>query len=149
MARNAVETQTVRVLDREALIDAVTLHTCLHNCTGSSGIAAGCCTLGSRSYIIGPIPDTADLLGRISERWGRPVPYDEVFIDYEEGSALFPDNSEWQRKVCYPALRVRTDDPSLPCMFLSDENLCSIHDIRSVTCRRYTCDHLKGLIENL
>ena len=149
MAKLSVETKTVDVPDRETLIDDLTLHTCLRKCTGYDGLAAGCCTLGTRDYIIGPIPDTAALLERLSKLKGRDVPYDEVFIDYEEGRALFPEKSEWQREACFPAIRVNTDDEELPCIFLSDDNLCSIHTIRSLTCSRYTCDHLKGIIAAL
>lgn len=149
MARNSVPTEALDIPAREELVDSLTLHTCLRNCTGKSGAAAGCCTLGTRAYIIGPIPDTAELLARLSERLERDVPYDEVFVDYAEGSKAFPDNPEWQRQVCYPALRVRMDDPSFPCRFLADDNLCSIHDIRSVTCSRYSCDHLTTLIAGI
>ncbi len=146
MSRHSVATTTLSVPEREALADDITLHTCLRNCMGMAGIAAGCCTLGTRDYIIGPIPDTEALLARLTKLWGREVEHDEIFIGHKEGSALFPDKPEWQREVCYPALRVKTEDASLPCIFLSDENLCSIHEIRSVTCSRYSCDHLKDLL---
>lgn len=149
MARLSVDTEALEVPDRDDLIDGITLHTCLRNCTGSAGYAAGCCTLGTRDYIIGPIPDAPALLERLSASKGSTVAYDDVFIDHAEGSALFPDKKEWQRESCYPALRVKTEDASLPCIFLADDNLCSIHEIRSVTCSNFSCDHLKGIISTL
>jgi Fe-S-cluster containining protein len=149
MTRPSTETIALDVPDREALADLVTIHTCLRKCMGHDDLAAGCCTVGSRDYIIGPIHDTAALLERLSERYGRDVPYEEVFVDHEEGSGLFPDRPVWQRKECFPAIRVDMDDPLRSCRFLADDNLCSIHDIRSNTCRDYSCSHLKAITDML
>jgi len=149
MSRASVETASIPVSSRDELIDSVTVYSCLKNCMGSPGVASGCCALGTRDYIIGPIPDADALLKRLSKHFGRDVPYDEVFIDYEEGSKLFPERDIWQQKENFPAIRVNEKDESLPCMFLADDNLCSIHEVRSVTCRNYTCDHVKNLIAAL
>ncbi len=149
MSRTSTETSILEVPERDTLVDEVTLHTCLRNCMGTKDMAAGCCTLGDRDYIIGPIPDAQALLDRLSALWKRKVPYKEVFIDYAEGRALFPKKSQWQRKECFPALRVNTKDKVLGCMFLTDCNLCSIHEIRSVTCANYSCTYLKDITDRL
>lgn len=112
---------------------------------GVEGNAGGCCTIGERDYIIGPVHDTKKVLEKLSELRGRNVPYDEVFIDFEEGSALFPERSFWQKKDCFPAIRLDMEDETLPCIFLAEDNLCSIHAIRSKTCSNYSCDHLKTI----
>jgi len=145
MSRTSVETNPLGLPDKDALLDQLTAHICTKKCMGNDGLSAGCCTLGTRNYIIGPIPDSESLLSDLSARFGRTVPFDEVFVTYEEGKDLFPDLECWQDARCYPALRVNMDDPSLGCRFLDDDNLCSIHDIRSITCRKYLCDHIKSV----
>lgn len=147
--RDSVEPKTLTLIPRQQLVETVTLHTCLRNCFGQTGKAGSCCTIGTRDYIIGPIHDADNLLQRLSDLWGRHVPYEEVFIDYEEGHRLFPDKPCWQQKVCYPAIRPRPDKEATPCMFLGDDNLCTIHDIRSDTCRKYHCTHLEGILAAL
>ena len=87
----------------------VTHYTCTRNCSGQKGNAAGCCTIASRDFIIGPITDPKDFLKRLSARDGRNYSHAEVFIDYKEGRKLFPDKTAWQTKEFYPALRVQTD----------------------------------------
>ncbi len=145
MSRPSVETTTIDVPPKEAIIDTVTVHTCLRNCMGNAGLAAGCCTVGPRDYIIGPIHDSAALLERLSIHYNRDVPYEEIFIDFEEGSAMFPERSQWQRPECFPALRLADNPDILPCIFLAEDNLCSIHEIRSTTCRSYRCEHLNTI----
>lgn len=149
MSRESVPSPSIPVPSREDLIDTVAVHSCLNNCMGKKGLAAGCCTMGTRDYIIGPVHDTGELLERLSKHFGREVSYEEFFIDYEEGSKMFPDRPSWQRRDTFPALRVDQDDEALPCIFLAEDNLCSIHEIRSTTCRNYQCDHLKALIAAL
>jgi len=147
--RPSVETDTLPIPDREDLADALTLHSCLNNCYGAKGMAVSCCTLTDRNYIIGPITDPGAFLARLSEREGREVPREEVFIDYEEGRALFPDRPIWQEERVYPAMRPNVDDPALPCALLGEDNLCTVHDIRPETCARYHCSHLKGILDAL
>ena len=149
MSRPSVEPTALFLPESEELADVLTTHCCLRNCMGHRGRAAGCCTLGGRDYIIGPIPDAAALLERLSERMGRTVAYEEVFVDFEEGAALFPERPVWQEPRNYPAIRTRADDPARPCIFLADDNLCAIHAVRSVTCRNYACDHVKGVVAAL
>ena len=146
--RPSAKTDTVAIPDREDLADALTLHSCLNNCRGAKDMAVSCCTLThDRNYIIGAITDTDAFLARLSEREGREVPREEVFIDYEEGRALFPDRPIWQEKRGYPAMRLDVDHPDMPCVFLGEDNLCTVHDIRPETCMRYHCSHLMGILD--
>ena len=149
MSRPSVEPSTLALPGREDLAAAVTAHCCLRNCMGHSGWAAGCCTLADRDYIIGPIPDARALLDRLSALYGRTVAHREVFVDFEEGAALHPGRAMWQDPRNYPAIRTRADDPALPCIFLADDNLCSIHAIRSVTCRNFQCAHVRDAVAAL
>ncbi len=149
MARASTETTSIPVSSKTELIDEITTYTCLRNCMGNKGTAGSCCSIGDRDYIIGPVHDAAQVLERLSALRGREVPHDEVFIDYEEGSALFPERPFWQKKECFPAIRVNTEDAAMPCIFLADDNLCSIHAIRSETCGNYSCDHLKSIFQAL
>jgi len=145
--RPSVETNKVAIPEREELADALTLHSCLNNCYGAKGMAVSCCTLTDRNYIIGAITDADAFLARLSEREGRTVPREEVFVDYEEGRALFPDRPIWQEERVYPAMRPDLDDPALPCVLLGKDNLCTVHDIRPETCAVYYCSHLVDLLK--
>ncbi len=58
---------------------------CSFNCWGREGYDASCCTLEDRNWIIGPHTDSEAFLGRLSDRIGRKVEFQEVFYDYEEG----------------------------------------------------------------
>jgi Fe-S-cluster containining protein len=70
-----------------------------------------------------------------------------VFIDHEEGRALFPERSTWQARQNYPALRVIRDDPRHPCRFYDIEaGACTVYEIRPEVCRRFLCDSLRHLI---
>lgn len=131
------------------LSDMVVLHSCTRNCLGKKGNSAGCCTMGNRDYIIGPIPDAKAFLKRYKKSVDPKASYQDVFIDYDEGSQLFSHLSTWQNKENFPALRVKTEDPSNPCQFLNQDNLCSVHKIRSKTCSNYSCDHVKEILEKL
>ena len=73
---------------------------CSFNCWGRKGYDASCCTLEDRNWIIGPHTDTEAFLGRLSERIGRKVEFQEVFYDYEEGHKKFPDKEVWQSGFC-------------------------------------------------
>ncbi|MBP6747208.1 hypothetical protein KA344_18400 [bacterium] len=128
----------------------VTHYTCTRNCSGHKGNAAGCCTVADRDFIIGPITDTKDFLKRLSAKDGRKYSHSEVFIDYKEGSKLFPDKTAWQTKEFYPALRVKMDaSPLFPCRFLSEAFECTVYNDRPSICRTYQCDHLKTTLKNL
>ena len=137
---------------REALRSQVIAYSCSQNCMGHRGNVGGCCTLDDRNWILGPVrDDDADAfvvgLGRLL---GREVSREEIFIDFEEGRALFPERSEWQNPANYPALRVRTDLARNPCRFYdSSTGGCGVYDIRPALCRTYVCDHLKDVISLL
>lgn len=147
--RPSVETDKLAVPKRNSLADDLTLYTCLKNCYGKRDMAASCCTITERDYIIGPIPDAEELLERLSAKYERKFSWAEVFIDFEEGRSLFPDRPTWQKQTSYPALRLDLNETALPCRFLGKDNLCTIHDVRSVTCSNYFCKHLKTIIDCL
>ena len=121
---------------------------CATNCFGKSGDHGGCCKLEDRNYIIGPIPDADALLQRLRARFGNPdLKHEDVFFDFAEGSRLFADRSHWQDPKCYPALRVDTTRRDYPCVFYNRTlKACSIYEDRSVTCRNFCCDWLKGVL---
>jgi Fe-S-cluster containining protein len=128
----------------------VTHYTCTRNCSGHKGNAAGCCTVADRDFIIGPVTDPKDFLKRLSAKDGRKYSHAEVFIDYKEGSKLFPDKTAWQTKEFYPALRIKMETtPLYPCRFLSDAFECTVYADRPSICRTYQCDHLKTTLKNL
>lgn len=117
---------------------------CSNKCFGFDGNHGGCCTLDERDYIIGPHYDTKEFLGRLSERFGREIKHNDVFVDYEEGHKMFPNKSTWQARSSFPALRIDLDQPTLPCTFYNTKiKACTVHSIRPNTCRDYECDYLK------
>lgn len=134
---------------KEDFADIVVAHTCTRNCLGIDGNSAGCCTMGPRDYIIGPIHDAKDFLKRYQKNVKSDATFEEVFIEYEEGSKLFADREMWQNSDNFPALRVNTDALDNPCMFLDDDNLCSVHAIRSKTCSVYSCNYVQEVLEKL
>ena len=137
---------------REALRSQVIAYTCSQNCMGFRGNVGGCCTLGDRDWILGPVSDVdADaLLVDLGRLLGREVSPEEVFIDFEEGRALFPERSEWQKPANYPAMRVRPDVARIPCRFYdASTGGCTIYDIRPSLCRKYLCGHLKDVVSLL
>jgi Fe-S-cluster containining protein len=137
----------VVMIDRRALVDNLIEYTCGQRCMGQPGNKGGCCTLGDRDFIIGPMPDVDEFLVRLAARLGRPVARWEVFIDYEEGKALFPERSCWQNPRNYPALRIDTMQAKLPCRFYDAAGgRCSVYEIRPNVCRTYMCGPLKQLV---
>jgi Fe-S-cluster containining protein len=137
-----------RMVDCGSLKALVVEYTCEQNCMGHRGNSGGCCTLGPRDFIIGPVTDLDVLVAHVSRLWGRSVAPSEIAIDYDEGSALFPDRATWQNPAHYPALRVMTDHPRLPCRFYDlDKSRCSIHAVRPALCRRYECEFLTKTLE--
>ena len=113
---------------------------CSTSCGGVENAYGACCSIYNKNSIIGPIPDAADLIERLQTKFPGIV-YEEVFMDFEEGSSLFPDKEAAQDPWHYPALRV-TEDHS--CMFYIDKG-CSIQQEKSVLCKSYVCEYLRKL----
>jgi Fe-S-cluster containining protein len=118
---------------------------CSNKCFGVPGYDGSCCTVEGRDYIIGPHYDAQEFISRLSNKLGREIEYRDVFIDYEEGSKLFPDKKAWQNPNSYPALRVDFFNFRLPCMFYNTKiKACTMYDIRPKTCQEYECDYLRN-----
>lgn len=89
------------------------------------------------------------MLKLLEERLGKPVSFAEVFIEYEEGRALFPDNSSWQNPAHYPAMRVVPDAIArYSCAFLKSGK-CSIHDIKPRLCASFLCEHVHKVVHSV
>ena len=131
--------------EKEALRLQVIQHACQSKCMGHPGNAGGCCKLGSRDWIIGPVRDVDAFIERLSEHWGRPVLRTEVLIDYEEGRAMFPERSTWQKPEHFPALRV-VPEGTVACRFYADGPGCTIHPLRPDVCKNYQCPWLEGAV---
>jgi len=134
-------------LDAESIKREAAYYTCLRNCFGVRHNAAGCCKISDRDYIIGRIGDAQDFLDRLNEKSEVKYQFKDVFIEYKEGSKLFPDKVAWQKPDNYPALRPKMTEPDLPCQFLTEKHECGVYDIRPQTCRKYQCEHLKKVLE--
>lgn len=107
--------------------------TCSTECFGSRGYHGSCCRLEERDYIIGPVSDASE----VAERLG--VSYDDMFIEYSEGSAMYPHLSSWQNPSHYPALRIRGD----ACVnYNTALRRCTIYSDRPQICRDYVCSYL-------
>ena len=118
---------------------------CSNKCYGVDGYHGSCCSIEERNYIIGPHHDTEEFIKNLSEKLGREVNEDEVFIKFEEGSRLFPNKSAWQNPDSYPAFRVDFYNPKLPFMFYNTKlKFCTIYDVRPKTCRDYECEYLSN-----
>ena len=118
---------------------------CTTRCMGFPGNKGGCCTVSDRDYIIGKHSDTKEFLDRLNKKFGKEFKYEEIFIDYEEGKKIFPEKSCWQNPKNYPCLRLDFKNPSHPCIFYNNHlGLCSIHEIRPITCAEYYCDYLEN-----
>lgn len=140
---------SMTIPSKKEIADTVVMHSCTRNCLGIENNAAGCCTVGERDYIIGPIPDALDFLKQYNASIDSNATYDEVFVEHKEGKQLFPDRETWQDPQNFPALRLQMDQETHPCRFLGDDNLCTVHQIRSQTCRAFTCGHVSELLERL
>ena len=117
---------------------------CSNHCFGIEGHDGSCCVLENRDYIIGPHHDSNQFIKRLSERFGREIKHQDVFVGYAEGSKMFPNKSTWQNPENFPALRVDLDNPRLPCTFYNTKvKACTVHSIRPNTCINYECDYLK------
>lgn len=118
---------------------------CSTKCFGINGYHGSCCNLEDRDWIIGPHYDTDEFIQRLSLRFGQEITKEDIFIEYEEGSKLFPNRSVWQNPESYPALRVDFFNPKLPCIFYNSKvKSCTVYDIRPKTCQVYECDYLKN-----
>ncbi|MBK9144223.1 MAG: hypothetical protein IPM23_17140 [Candidatus Melainabacteria bacterium] len=135
---------------KEELLGTVCHYTCTKMCYGTRGESSQCCKLGNRDFIIGKIHDPERFLKDLEEYLGEPVRYQDVFIDFREGSLMFPERSCWQNPDNYPALRVVSDPKrGFPCRFLKENGMCSVHEIKPQTCRSYYCDYLQDILSNL
>ena len=55
---------------------------CSNKCYGVDGYHGSCCSIEERNYIIGPHHDTEEFIKNLSEKLGREVSEDEVFIKF-------------------------------------------------------------------
>jgi Fe-S-cluster containining protein len=116
---------------------------CSNKCFGRDGYHGSCCSIENRDWIIGPHHDTEEFIKNLSNKLGREIQHEDVFIDYHEGSKLFPDKSTWQNPDSYPAFRIDFFNPKLPCIFYNTKlKYCTIYDIRPKTCVDYQCEYL-------
>jgi len=120
---------------------------CSQKCQGFEGNYGGCCTVGSRNYIIGPIVDSYQFIEHLKHFYNnRNIKFEDVLYSYEEGSRLFPDKNTYQDSGSYPAIKLDRTKESLPCIFYSEEiRSCTIYDVRPLSCRQYVCSYLKEL----
>jgi Fe-S-cluster containining protein len=115
---------------------------CSNKCWGVEGQDGSCCTLENRDWIMGPNYDSHEFIEKLSEKLGEEIRHEDIFIEFEEGSQLFPDKPVWQTPNSYPAFRVKLDNKRLPCIFYDTEiKQCTIYDIRPETCQLYECSY--------
>lgn len=131
------------------MADAIYTYSCTKNCLGIEDNSAGCCTVGDRNYIIGKVHDAEAFLKRYRETIDEEATYEDIFIDHEEGKSLFPDRPIWQDAENFPAIRVLMENERHACRFLGEDNLCTVHEIRSQTCQNFTCTHVEKLLQKL
>jgi hypothetical protein len=124
---------------------------CQKKCYGGEGQDGGGCKSHNGEWMIGPIPDHMEVLGRVRRQFkGIEIKWKDIFIDYNEGKYLFPDRPSWQKPENYPVMRIRLDIKDRPCVFYNDHiKCCQIYKSKSVTCSNYKCDYLKQLEEDL
>jgi len=113
---------------------------CMEQCQGVEGNNGDCCHIRDKDWIIGKVSDDKELLARVQKEYDKNLTWNDLFIDYEEGSKMFPDKSDWQNKDLYPAMRVRPELEGSPCVFF--DNGCKIHEIKSDVCKNYKCQWL-------
>lgn len=123
---------------------------CRDHCLGYTNNHGGCCQLDNRDFIIGPIRDSNEFLERVRKRYpGIKIEWRDVFIDFNEGSKLFPDRPIYQKPDAYPALRVDIFHKRFPCIFYNNIlKCCNVYDIRPTTCRSFSCPYLASLNEH-
>lgn len=124
---------------------------CQKKCWGNDGEHGGCCKSYNGEWMIGPIPDHIEVLGRVRRQFkGIEIKWKDIFIDYEEGKNLFPDKPSWQIPKNYPAMRIQLNVQDRPCIFYNNDiKSCQIYKAKSITCSNYKCDYLKQLEEDL
>ena len=113
---------------------------CMEQCQGLKGNNGECCHIRDKNWIIGKVKDDKELLERVQKEYDENLTWNDLFIDYEEGSKMFPDKPDWQNKDLYPAMRVRPELEGSPCVFF--DNGCKIHEIKSDVCKEYKCQWL-------
>ncbi|MDZ4838276.1 MAG: hypothetical protein SGJ27_31215 [Candidatus Melainabacteria bacterium] len=132
---------------KQEVIDSACYYTCTRMCYGVKDQAGGCCMIGDRDFIIGPISDTARFIEDLSKKLGEKIKFEDVFIEYDEGHKMFPDKSCWQNPKNFPAMRVLPDESrGFPCQMLSLDSKCMVHSIKPEVCNTYLCDYLKGVV---
>ena len=115
---------------------------CSNSCLGKQNHHGGCCNVTDSGFALGKVTDALEFLKRLN----NGLKYEDVFIDYEEGSKLFPDKKQFQNPSIYPVLRVDMNSERKFCIFYDQENkLCSVYDIRPKVCQNYFCKHLKDI----
>lgn len=120
-------------------------HICSFKCYGVDNYFGSCCSLENRDYIIGPHLEYDKFLSDLSIKFGRIIEHEEVFINYEEGSKLFPEKPSWQNPLNYPSLRINLDSEKKFCIFYNEQlKGCSVYEIRPKICRNYECDYLQN-----
>ena len=112
----------------------------MEQCQGLKGNNGECCHIRDKNWIIGKVKDDKELLERVQKKYDKNLTWNDLFIDYDEGSKMFPDKSDWQNKDLYPAMRVRPELEGSPCVFF--DNGCKIHEIKSDVCKEYKCQWL-------
>ena len=115
---------------------------CSNSCLGKQNHHGGCCNVTDSGFALGKVTDALEFLKRLN----NGLKYEDVFIDYEEGSKLFPDKKQFQNPSIYPVLRVDMNSERKFCIFYDQKNkLCSVYDIRPKVCQNYFCKHLKDI----
>jgi len=117
---------------------------CSTKCFGFDNNHGGCCSVYSGNWILGGVKDHEEFLENLSKKFGRKIEKETVFIEYEEGKNLYPNDTTWQNPNNYPALRINQDDPAKYCIFYNKQlRACSVYEIRPNMCQKYECDYLK------
>lgn len=122
-----------------------TTEICSKKCYGHDHYHGSCCKIENRDWIIGPVTDAHEMLEKLQKHYKKDIDFADVFIDYEEGSRLFPERMNWQNPDAYPAMRINLNSKNLDCVFYNNTlKGCSVYKIRPEVCRNYQCDYLKN-----
>ena len=111
------------------------LTACSNSCGGIEGLHGECCSVKGKNWAIGPIKDAQEVLKRFPD-----LQYEDIFVDFEEGSKMFPDVPAYQDPESYPTMRLS----NYRCIFYKDKK-CSIYEKRPSLCFTYYCAYLKNL----
>lgn len=115
----------------------VILDLCGTSCGGVEGAHGECCNVKGKDWVIGPIEDTEKVLKKFSD-----LTYDDIFMNFEEGSKRFPDSEGHQDPTAYPAMRIAQNGR---CIFYKNKK-CSIYDKRPSLCFSFYCAYLKNSV---